>query len=151
MGDEAQAAAVSAQPQLARESVQPTARLQATTSALSGMQLKTMATRGGFAVDDATGDRMIQALEGVIDSLTARWHALEKLQESPPLSSTATARWVSGHMVNTATDANGLLTQLQAARDEFPAYVEAIKLAKRNYQAQDDNVRATMTKVKRLS
>src|ERR1700710_2741893 len=72
--------------------------------ALSGVELKRMATQGGFAVDDATGNRMIQSLEGVIDSLAARWRELEKLHESPPMSSTATARWVSPHMQQTAND-----------------------------------------------
>ncbi|MDT7729305.1 MAG: hypothetical protein QOI21_5881 [Actinomycetota bacterium] len=112
---------------------------------LSGAQLKTMARQGGFAVDDATGDRMIKSLEGVIDSLTARWRDLEKLQDSPPMSSTATARWVSAHMQQTANDERGLLTQLQQARDEFPTYIEAINLAKKNYREQDESVRASMT------
>jgi hypothetical protein len=116
--------------------------------ALSGVALKRLAVQGGFAVDDATGNRMIQSLEGVIDSLAARWRELEKLQESPPMSSTATARWVSAHMQQTANDERGLLTQLQQARDEFPTYVEAINLAKKNYLEQDDNVRASMRQFK---
>ncbi|HEV7975974.1 hypothetical protein [Amycolatopsis sp.] len=119
--------------------------------ALSGVALKRMAVQGGFAVDDATGDRMIQSLEGVIDSLAARWRELEKLQESPPMSSTATARWVSTHMQQTANDERGLLTQLQQARDEFPTYVEAINLAKKNYLEQDEKVRASMSQFKTLS
>jgi hypothetical protein len=114
---------------------------------LSGAQLKTMASQGGFAVDDTTGDRMIQSLEGVIDSLTARWNALAKLTQAPPMSTTATARWVSDHMVNTATDAQGLLTQLQQARDEFPTYVEAIKLAKKNYRERDHVSQQTFAKI----
>jgi hypothetical protein len=116
---------------------------------LSGVQLKTMARQGGFAVDDATGDRMIKSLEGVIDSLTARWRELEKLQASPPMSSTATARWVSTHMQQTANDERGLLTQLQQARDEFPTYIEAINLAKKNYREQDESVSASMSPFKR--
>ena len=50
-------------------------------------------------------------------------------------------------MQQTATDEHGLLTQLQQARDEFPTYVEAINLAKRNYRAQDDSVLASMHQV----
>jgi hypothetical protein len=114
---------------------------------LSGAQLKTMARQGGFAVDDTTGDRMIQSLEGVIDSLTARWNALVKLTQAPPMSTTATARWVSDHMVNTAIDAQGLLTQLQQARDEFPTYVEAIKLAKKNYRERSHVSQQTFAKI----
>jgi hypothetical protein len=125
------------------ESLQPTM--------LSGRELKTMAVQGGFAVDDATGNEMIKALEGIIDSLNARWQALQKIGDQPALSSTATAQWVSGHMLNTATDGQGLLTQLQEAKNEFPTYVEAIKLAKRNYQEQDEQVRQTMTNVEPLS
>jgi hypothetical protein len=90
---------------------------------------------------------MIQSLEGVIDSLTARWNALAKLTQAPPMSTTATARWVSDHMVNTATDAQGLLTQLQQARDEFPTYVEAIKLAKKNYRERDHVSQQTFAKI----
>jgi hypothetical protein len=115
--------------------------------ALSGVLLRSMASQGGFAVDDTTGDRMIQSLEGVIDSLTARWNALAKLAQAPPMSTTATARWVADHMVNTATDAQGLLTQLQQARDEFPTYVEAIKLAQKNYRERDDVSQQTFAKI----
>jgi hypothetical protein len=101
---------------------------------LSGVALRTMAEQGTFAVDDTTGNRMIQSLEGVIDSLTARWASLAKVGQAPPMSTTATAQWVSGHMLNTANDENGLLTQLKQARDEFPTYIEAIKMAKQNYR-----------------
>jgi hypothetical protein len=118
---------------------------------LSGRELKTMAMQGGFAVDDATGNEMIKALEGIIDSLNSRWQALQKIGDTPQLSATATAQWVSGHMQNTATDGQGLLTQLQQAKNEFPTYVEAIKLAKRNYQEQDEHVRQTISEVKPLS
>jgi hypothetical protein len=113
---------------------------QATTrmvDALSGVQLRTLAANGGFAVDETTGDRMIQALQGVIDTLTSRWSALQQFTQSPQLGTSATAQWVSGHMVSTATDAQGLLTQLQQARDEFPTYIEAINLAKQNYRTRD--------------
>jgi hypothetical protein len=122
---------------------QATARVQ---SALSGVQLKALAVSGGFAVDENTGDRMIQALEGVIDTLTARWSALQQFGQSPQLSTTATAQWVAGHMVNTATDAQGLLTQLQQARDEFPTYIEAIKLAKQNYRSRDQESGTTLAR-----
>jgi translation initiation factor 2B subunit (eIF-2B alpha/beta/delta family) len=115
--------------------------------ALSGAQLRTMAQSRGFAIDDTTGDRMIQSLEAVIDTLDKRWQTLVKLQQAPPMSTTATARWVSDHMKNTATDVQGLLTQLQQARTEFPTYIEAIKLAKRNYQAQEAESQDTFTKI----
>lgn len=114
---------------------------------LAGAQLKEMAKQGGFAVDDTTGNEMIRSLQGVIDSLEERWNALVKLQQAPPMSATATARWVSGHMVGTATDEKGLLTQLQAARAEFPAYVEAIELAKRNYRERDEESRQTFKRI----
>ncbi|AIG73227.1 Hypothetical protein AJAP_01455 [Amycolatopsis japonica] len=105
--------------------------------AFASARLKEMAKQGGFAVDETTGQEMIRSLQGVIDSLEERWSALTKLQKSPPMSSTATARWVSEHMHGTATDAQGLLTQLQAARAEFPTYIEAIELAQRNYRERD--------------
>ncbi|MGK4593482.1 hypothetical protein [Amycolatopsis sp. w19] len=105
--------------------------------AFASARLKEMAKQGGFAVDETTGQEMIRSLQGVIDSLEERWSALTKLQKSPPMSSTATARWVSEHMHGTATDARGLLTQLQAARAEFPTYIEAIELAQRNYRERD--------------
>jgi hypothetical protein len=114
---------------------------------LSGVQLRSMAQSGGFAVDDATGDRMIQSLEAVIDTLDQRWQELVKLQQAPPMSTTATARWVSDHMRNTAIDAQGLLTQLQQARSEFPTYIEAIKLAKRNYQTREAESQDRFTKI----
>ncbi|EMD30155.1 hypothetical protein [Amycolatopsis azurea] len=128
------------------QELQPTAKFEAVQDlrptaafkpALQGMALKRMAMQGGFAVDETTGQEMIRSLQGVIDSLEERWSALTKLQKSPPMSSTATAQWVSQHMHGTATDAQGLLTQLQAARAEFPTYVEAIELAKRNYRERD--------------
>jgi hypothetical protein len=119
----------------------------ATPVALAGRDLKAMAKQGGFAVDDTTGEEMIRSLQGVIDSLEERWTALTKLQKSPPMSGTATARWVSGHMRGTATDAQGLLTQLEAARAEFPTYVEAIELAKRNYRERDDENQRDLTRI----
>ncbi|HEX6351408.1 hypothetical protein [Actinophytocola sp.] len=103
-------------------------------SALSGRRLKELATSGGFAIDDNTGNRMIEALEAAIEALESRWSELVKLQETPPMSETPAARWVAQHMVDTAADADGLLTQLNAARTEFPTYVEAIELAKRTYR-----------------
>lgn len=119
------------------QELQPTTAWAPVKVGLSGTQLKRMAVQGGFAVDETTGQEMIRSLQGVIDSLEERWSALTKLQKSPPMSSTATARWVSEHMHGTATDAQGLLTQLQAARAEFPTYIEAIELAQRNYRERD--------------
>ncbi|MGW4485225.1 hypothetical protein ACWEOE_15475 [Amycolatopsis sp. NPDC004368] len=117
------------------------------TPRLSGTELKRMAETGGFAVDETTGNQLIEALEGVIDTLQTRWDALQKLGVAPEMSATATGRWVSNHMVNTATDAQGLLTQLQAARDEFPTYVEAIKLAKQNYDNTEQGSRDTLNRI----
>ncbi|WP_410664404.1 hypothetical protein [Amycolatopsis sp. lyj-84] len=126
--------------------LQPTAAWQPM-KMLAGAQLKRMAVQGGFAVDETTGQEMIRSLQGVIDSLEERWSALTKLQKSPPMSDTATARWVSQHMQGTANDAQGLLTQLQAARAEFPTYVEAIELAKKNYRERDDENQRNLTRI----
>lgn len=115
---------------------------------LSGTELRTLAVNGGFAVDETTGDKMIQALQGIVDSLESRWSALQQFQQSPPMSTTATARWVSDLMVHTATDDRGLLTQLQQARAELPTYIEAIKLAKSNYRAQDDTTGGSLSPLK---
>lgn len=123
------------------------APLKAAPVGLAGSHLKRMALEGSFAVDDSTGTEMIRSLQGVIDSLEERWSALTKLQRQPPMSDTATARWVSGHMLGTATDGQGLLTQLQAARAEFPTYIEAIELAKRNYKERDDENQRTLTRI----
>lgn len=112
---------------------------------LSGTELRTFARSGGFAVDETTGDRMIAALQGVLDSLEARWSALQQFQQRPLMSTTATAQWVANHMVNTATDEKGLLTQLQQARSEFPAYIDAIKQAKANYREQDQKTQDTLS------
>lgn len=107
---------------------------------LSGTQLKAMATSRGFAVDEHTGNRMIQALDAALGALEARWAELEKFQHDPPMSESPTARWVGRRMVDTASDADGLLTQLRAARSEFPLYVEAIQLAKRTYSETETGV-----------
>lgn len=80
---------------------------------------------------------MISALEAALDSLESRWAELEKLQRNPPMSDSPAARWAARHMVDTATDQDGLLTQLRAVRTEIPAYVTAIRLAKRSYQEQE--------------
>jgi hypothetical protein len=112
---------------------------------LSGVELKTLAANGGFAVDETTGNRMVQALQGVIDSLESRWSKLQQFQQTPPMSTTSTAQWVAGHMVSTATDEKGLLTQLQQARAEFPTYIEAINLAKSNYKEQEQFTSTTLS------
>ncbi|PRX51307.1 hypothetical protein B0I33_101460 [Prauserella shujinwangii] len=117
--------------------------------ALSGVELKRLADSGGFAVDETTGDRMIRALEEMIDTLDARWAALQKLGTVPPLSTTATARWVARHTANTATDDRGLLTQLQRARAELPQYVEAIRAAKRRYADAETGARTSIERVAR--
>lgn len=119
------------------EEAQQLQPMMAVRGKLAGTELKALAKQGRFAIDETTGQEMIRSLQGVIDSLEERWSALTKLQKSPPMSSTATARWVSEHMHGTATDAQGLLTQLQAARAEFPTYIEAIELAQRNYRERD--------------
>lgn len=108
---------------------------------VASRQLKEMAVSGGFVVEPDAGDSMIRALEAAIDSLESRWAELRKLQENPPMSDSPTARWVADHMVRTAADEDGLLTQLQATREAFPAYVEAINLAKSTYREVDQNAR----------
>lgn len=115
---------------------------------LSGTQLKAMATSGGFTVDDTTGNRMIHALEAALETLETRWADLEKLQHDPPLSESPAARWVSKHMVDTASDADGLLTQLQTARREIPLYVEAIQLAKRTYRETETGAGSRLHRVR---
>ena len=114
---------------------------------LAGTQLKRLAQSGGFAVDDTTGNQLIEALEGVLESLEARWAALQRLHDAPAMSRTATGQWVSAHMVSTAADEHGLVTQLQAARQEFPTYIEAIKLAKKNYQSREEDTRAKLAAI----
>jgi hypothetical protein len=112
---------------------------------LAGAQLRRLAQSGGFAIDDTTGNQLIEALEGVLESLEQRWANLQRLHDAPAMSRTATGQWVSAHMVSTAADEHGLVTQLQAARQEFPTYIEAIKLAKKNYKSRDETTRATLT------
>jgi hypothetical protein len=63
------------------------------------------------------------------------------------MSRTATGQWVSAHMVSTAADEHGLVTQLQAARQEFPTYIEAIKVAKQNYRSQDEETRVILESI----
>jgi len=99
--------------------------------------LKKLATQGGFAVDEQTGDKMIEALQGIVDALEDRWSALQAFGEAPPMSESATAKWVSDRMLDTASDERGLLTQLTVAKSELPTYIEAIKLAQKNYRSQD--------------
>ncbi|MGB3442658.1 MAG: hypothetical protein WBA97_28275 [Actinophytocola sp.] len=116
---------------------------------LSGTQLKAMATSGGFSVDDTTGNRMIHALEAALETLETRWADLEKLQHDPPMSESPAARWVGRHMVDTASDAEGLLTQLRTARREIPVYVAAIQLAKRTYRETETGVRGRLHGIRR--
>jgi len=115
---------------------------------LEGAQMKRLATSGGFAVDETTGNELIAALEGVLQTLEARWATLQRFRDHPALGDTATAQWVSAHMVATAADEKGLLTQLEQARAEFPAYIEAIRQAKRNYQAREVETRAHLTAIR---
>ncbi|MEU4524282.1 hypothetical protein AB0F52_36870 [Amycolatopsis sp. NPDC024027] len=112
---------------------------------LAGAQLKRLAQSGGFAIDDTTGNQLIEALEGVLESLEQRWANLQRLHDAPAMSRTATGQWVSAHMVSTAADEHGLVTQLQAARQEFPTYIEAIRLAKKNYKSREETTRTTLT------
>src|SRR5436305_5567130 len=129
---------------------QATARMDAVPAKmLEGTQMKALARTGGFAIDDHTGDQLIAALEGVLESLSARWTALQRLRDAPALSSTATGQWVAGHMAATAGDEQGLLTQLEAARAEFPTYIEAIKLAKQNYKTREEGTHTTITRLRR--
>ncbi|MEA5365098.1 hypothetical protein VA596_36580 [Amycolatopsis sp., V23-08] len=147
MTDDATAAtteALQATQQLAAADTPQLQAMSALRVGLAGAQLKRLAQSGSFAVDDTTGNRLIESLEGVLESLESRWSALQRLNDKPALSRTAVGMWVSGHMVNTAADEHGLVTQLQAARQEFPTYIEAIKLAKQNYQSREEETRATI-------
>ncbi|MEV6879870.1 hypothetical protein [Amycolatopsis sp. NPDC051128] len=130
--------------QAMKETVAATPAMEVARIGLAGAQLKRLAQSGGFAVDDTTGNRLIEALEGVLESLEARWSALQRLHDKPALSRTAVGLWVADHMVSTAADEHGLVTQLQAARQEFPTYIEAIKLAKQNYQSREEDTRAEL-------
>ncbi len=115
---------------------------------LAGAQMKRLAVGGGFAVDETTGNELIASLEGVLQTLESRWAALQRFRNNPALSDTPTGQWVAGHMVATAADESGLLTQLEAARAEFPAYIEAIRQAKRNYRARDEDTRAELDAIR---
>ncbi|MFJ9787618.1 hypothetical protein ACIRSS_49155 [Amycolatopsis sp. NPDC101161] len=139
----AQALQATAQMQTATDPAQKT--MAAVRVGLAGAQLKRLAQSGGFAIDDTTGNQLIEALEGVLESLEQRWANLQRLHDAPAMSRTATGQWVSAHMVSTAADEHGLVTQLQAARQEFPTYIEAIKLAKKNYKSREETTRATLT------
>ncbi|GAA1211023.1 hypothetical protein [Prauserella alba] len=114
------------------------------TPMLSGRELKRMATDGGFAVDETTGNRMISALQDILEALNNRWATLSKLETSPQLSATSTAQWVAQHTVNTASDERGLLTQLRRAREELPQYIEAIREAKRRYSDTESGTRGQL-------
>ncbi|MFJ8814627.1 hypothetical protein [Amycolatopsis thermoflava] len=111
---------------------------------VQAVALKRLASEGGFAVDERTGDKMIQALQGIVDALEARWSALQAFGQAPPMSDTTTAKWVSDVMVKTASDERGLLTQLTRAKAELPTYIEAIKLAQKNYRSQDGETGTTL-------
>jgi hypothetical protein len=142
---EAVAQALQATVQLQSAATPATKAMAAVRVGLAGAQLKQLAKSGGFAVDDTTGNQLIEALEGVLESLEARWANLQRLHDAPAMSRTATGQWVSAHMVSTAADDHGLVTQLQAARQEFPTYIEAIKLAKQNYKTREETTRSTLT------
>ncbi|SFW80548.1 hypothetical protein [Amycolatopsis australiensis] len=118
--------------------------VDAVKTGLLGTELKRLAQSGGFAVDDSTGNQLIEALEGVLESLEKRWAALQRLRDAPAMSRTATGQWVSAHMANTAADDHGLLTQLESARREFPTYIEAIKQAKKNYRSREEETRVRL-------
>ena len=142
---EATAQALQATMQLQSATTPETKALSAVRVGLAGAQLKRLAQTGGFAIDDTTGNQLIEALEGVLESLEQRWANLQRLHDAPAMSRTATGQWVSAHMVSTAADEHGLVTQLQAARQEFPTYIEAIKLAKSNYKSREETTRTTLT------
>jgi hypothetical protein len=147
MTDDTAMAAEVLQPALqAQTATEPAQKaLLAARVGLAGGELKRLAQSGGFAIDDTTGNQLIDALEGVLESLEQRWANLQRLHDAPAMSRTATGQWVSAHMVSTAADEHGLVTQLQAARQEFPTYIEAIKLAKQNYKSREETTRTTLT------
>ncbi|WP_116203889.1 hypothetical protein [Amycolatopsis circi] len=118
---------------------------------LPARQLKVLAERGSFAVDDSTGDKMIAALQGVLDALEAHVQLIEKIAGVPPMSTSPAGVFVSKHMAETARDQQGLVTQLQAANKEFPTYVEAIKLAKKNYKEREHSSRETFERIHRTA
>ncbi len=118
---------------------------------LPARQLKTLAERGSFAVDDSTGDKMIAALQGVLDALEAHVHLIEKIAGVPAMSKSPAGMFVSKHMAETARDQQGLVTQLQAAHREFPTYVEAIKLAKKNYKEREHSSREAFERIHRTA
>ncbi|MGW7537349.1 hypothetical protein [Amycolatopsis sp. NPDC054798] len=128
-----------------------TATVAARTDFLPARQLKTLAERGSFAVDDNTGDKMIAALQGVLDSMEAHVRLMEKIAEVPAMSKSPAGVFVSKHMAETARDQQGLVTQLQAAHKEFPTYVEAIKLAKKNYKEREHSSRETFERIHRTA
>jgi hypothetical protein len=142
---EAAAQALQATMQLQSATTPETKTMAALSVGLAGARLKQLAKSGGFAIDDTTGNQLIEALEGVLESLEQRWANLQRLHDAPAMSRTATGQWVSAHMVSTAADEHGLVTQLQAARQEFPTYIEAIRLAKKNYKSREETTRTTLT------
>ncbi|SEF38500.1 hypothetical protein SAMN05421837_12320 [Amycolatopsis pretoriensis] len=102
-------------------------------SGLAGAQMMELAESRRFTVDEATGTKMIEALEGTLRTLEKHWDALQRLREVPAMGATATARWASAQMESTAGREQDLLSQLEAARQHLPRYIEAIRLAIRNH------------------
>jgi hypothetical protein len=94
-------------------------------------------TGGSFAIDQHTGQLLINWARRGQDRIAAKLAAAAELQTPAPLSTTATATALSDAMCATATDSTGLLTQLTAFRQRLVDFENSVRGAMSQYDATE--------------
>lgn len=91
------------------------------------------ATSGAFQVEQGAADEMITELESLRTSLRMLLTDTQLLSQPPYMGESPAALWVSKIMHDTANDQEGMRTQIAAAAEEIPKFIEGLAIAKRQY------------------
>lgn len=101
---------------------------------MSGAQFIEAAGSGGFELTSDHAEHLADSLQAAVDDLTKILDNTRMLDQPPPMSASPAGLFISKVMHDTATDQEGMRTQLARAKEELPKYVEGLRLAAKRYR-----------------
>ncbi|OLR92051.1 hypothetical protein [Actinokineospora bangkokensis] len=97
------------------------------------------AADGGFAVNEAGGRALVEAISRMQDWVELQQLTRGHLEQEPKLGSSTGAAAMKPYLVEVATDARGFLTQLAAFGRVLAEAREAVEVAMGNYRRVDES------------
>jgi hypothetical protein len=101
-------------------------------------QFASMATDGGFEVNQAGGDALLKAIHKMQDWVNSASSDLQLLAQEMPLGGSHAAAIMKPYVRDVAVDQQGFLTQLSQFRESLVKAEQGISTAMGNYHATEE-------------